>query len=217
MLLSKLKKHTAVAALLSISLPVTAQTIGEVGEDSVTVISPKKKVAEVKTAQIDDERFEVGIFTGMMSIEDFDTNVVNGFTVNYHINSRFMASFIYGKTGEANATFEENEGASFVADREQGLQFTGVTGSYKLFQGRSYLSKKLKFNSHIHFGLGVENVKFAGESYFGMAMGLNYKTVLTDWLTADVNFRDHIFNRDWLEESKTTHNLEYSLGLNILF
>ena len=220
MLNKNIRKSLIIASSLSVAAPVYSQTtIGEASEKDkqVTVITPKKQVPDIKTAQIDDEKFEFGVFIGLLSIEDFDTNTVNGFSVNYHINPRWLANFSYGQSGEANATFEEVLNENFVRDREDGFQFTSISAGYRLFSGRSYLNKNLKFNSHVYLGAGVESIDFAGESDIGAAFSMTYKVVLSDWLTSDLIFRDHIYQRDFLGDSKTTQNLELSWGLNVLF
>lgn len=196
----------------------SAQTIGNAGKKKVTVITPKKEINKVDSAQIDDERFEFGVFGGSLSIEDFDTVVLVGLSASYHINSRFMASLRYGQTSEARAAFERfNEGVDFVPESEDGFRYLALEGSFKLVESRSFLGKKRKYNSRLYIDLGVESIEFIDESEIGFSLGFNYKVVVTDWLTSNLIFKDHIVNRDFLGESKLTHNLEVSLGFNALF
>ncbi len=214
----KVIPHLISIAIAYFTPVVSAQTtIGEASGESVVAISPKKAVPEVKTAKIDSERFELGAYLGMLSIEDFDTVSVYGISLNYHINSRFLLAFNYGQSDEAESSFEEVLDADFLANREDGFQYTSISGGYKLFDGRSYLSKRRKYNSHIYVLTGVENVEFGGESNMGLVLGANYKVVFTDWLTADLAFKNHIVQREFLDEDKTTQNLEWVIGVNALF
>ena len=205
-------------SLILISLVAQAQTtIGEASGESVVAISPKKAVPEVKTAKIDSESFELGAYLGFLSIEDFDTVSLYGLAFNYHINSDFILAINLGQSEAAESSFEELLDSEFLPNRDDGFQYTSVAIGYKLFHGRSYLSKKLKFNSRLYVSGGLENVDFGGETNLGLVLGLTYKVVITDWLTGDLNFKDHIVQREFLDQDKTTQNIEFALGFNALF
>jgi outer membrane beta-barrel protein len=206
-----------VTVMVCFSSSVIAQTIGEVGKPQVTVIKPKKEPAEVKSAKIDDEKFELGAHFGLLSLADLNTVSVVGFSASYHINERWLASLAYGKSGAPRAQFEEVDGRDFVVNRDAGFQYLAAIGSYEVIEGRSFFGKNKKFNSHIYLDFGLENVDFMGESQVGAVLGVNYKLVFTDWLTGNLMFRDHIVDRTFLGESKLTQNIEMAFGFSALF
>lgn len=193
------------------------QTIGNMGNKQVTAIEPKKKVTKVNSAKIDTERFEVGVYGGFLSIEDFDSNALVGIDGSYHINAHFLVNIAYAKSDGARASFEEQEGGDFIQDRDEGFTYLSVGGSYNLFKGRSFIGAKRKYDSYLSIDGALENVTFAGESNIGFALGATYKTVLTDWLTSNLRFKNHIVQREFLGTSQLTQNLELSLGFNVLF
>ena len=213
---------TGLTVTLALSAPswVQAQTIGEASGKKITVITPKKEVEQVDSAQIDEERFEIGAFVGSLSVQEFDTVFLAGITGSFHINSRFMASLRYGQSNPVEASFERfNEGVNFVPDRDDGFRFVALEGSIKISETRSYLGKRdrYKYSSRLYFDLGIENVQFAGNDEIGFSLGLNYKVVVTDWLTANLIFKDHIVEREFLGEDKLSQNLEISIGFSGLF
>ncbi|PCK10009.1 MAG: outer membrane beta-barrel domain-containing protein [Alteromonadaceae bacterium] len=203
---------------LASSPNVTAQTIGDMNEDEqVNIIQPKKIPKEVKTARIDTEKYELGIHVGVISLSDFGTVSLIGISGSYHISSRWAAGVSYGQSGEPEASFEQALGRNFIPAREDGFKYLAVTGHYQIFHGRSFFAKGAKFNTHISLEFGLEDVDFLAQNEIGAVLGVNYKVVLTDWLTGNLMFKDHIVERSFLGEDKMTQNLEMSFGLNVMF
>ncbi|TQV82804.1 outer membrane beta-barrel domain-containing protein [Aliikangiella coralliicola] len=183
----------------------------------VKIIKPKKDVVTAKAAAIDTEKFELGLLAGFLAVEDFDSNLTQGINFTYHINQDFIVSLESAQSKVGRATFEDVVDGDFLRKSDETFKYTSVSAGYKLFHGRSFLSKESKYDSNIYFLLGVSEVKFAGNSETGLVIGTSYKTVLTDWLTWDLSIKDHVVNRDFLADDKRTHNIEMSLGLNLLF
>lgn len=199
------------------SLGGHAQTIGEAGKEPVTVIKPKKEVEDIHIAAIDTERFEVGAYVGLMSIADFNTVSVSGISASYHIHSKWAIVGLYGRSGDARASFEGEVGGSFVPKDERSFRYIALLGAYEFNRGRSFIGRKFKMNTHLYADFGLEKVSFATESPTGIVFGARYKLVITDWLTADLGMHDHFVKREFLGESKNTHNLELTLGVQGLF
>ena len=226
---SKLENHNmiktrAITTIISTLLFVTstsslAQTIGDAGKKDITTITPEKKAPKINSAKIDTERFELGVYTGFLSIENFDVNALIGLQGTFHINSRLMANVYYGQSDGARARFEREVGddSDFIANREDGFRYIAAGISYNLLNARSFSGSKRKYDSYISIDTAVESVDFAGETNIGLMIGTTYKTVVTDWFTVNINLKDHIVEREFLGESSLTQNLELSLGLNFLF
>ncbi len=195
------------------SLPLEAEET----DSSVTVIQPTKKVNKVTPLAIDTEKFELGLFLGMLSVEDFSTNPSQGISFTYHIDSKFIAQVDYGISDVGRATFEDVVDGDFLSDADEKFKYFQVLAGYQVFHGRSFLGSKKKYNSHLYAMAGIENVQFAENSEIGFVFGTNYKIVITDWLTWNINLRDHVFTRDFIANSKTTNNIEMTIGFNALF
>ncbi len=61
------------------------------------VIDPEVVRREVKEPKIDREDFEVGAFVGIMSIEDFGSDVVYGVSIAYHVTEGFFVEATVGQ------------------------------------------------------------------------------------------------------------------------
>lgn len=187
------------------------------GDRNANVIKPVERTSRIKPAAIDTEKFELGAYLGFLSVEDFNTNRVAGLSLNYHISVQFLAQINYGQSTVERATFEEVAEGNFLSNRDREFNYQSLSAGYNLLHGRSFLGAQRKFNSHVYLMAGAAQVSFAGQDNTGLVLGVNYKTVVTDWLTVNLDFRDLIVDREFLGNRKTTHNTELSLGVSALF
>jgi len=196
----------------------SAQTIGGLNNPKdEAIIEPEKQTQPVKAAKIDTEMFELGVSLGFLNVEDFNTNPVYGLSFTYHIDSKYIAQLHYGASDVDKATFEELAGSNFLRDSDREFKYFELTGGYKVLHGRSFLNSKTKLNSSIYLIAGLGQVQFADNSSTGFIFGASYRNVLTDWLTMNIDIRDHVMSRDFINDSKTTNNTEFVVGLNALF
>ncbi|MBX2858579.1 MAG: outer membrane beta-barrel domain-containing protein [Cellvibrionaceae bacterium] len=223
-----LPKNIALLILVSVASNSIAQnstnknTIGGINsdEDQEEIIEPEKKSTPVRSAQIDTEHFELGVFGGELNTEDFNSNPVFGISFSYHVTSNIMAQINQGSSDVDKATFEERDiidGDGFLAESDRTFTYRSILGGYRILSGRSFLGSRLKMSSSIYLLAGLGQVEFADNESTSYELAASYRTVVTDWLTVNLDLKDHIFNRDFLNDDKTTHNVEFSLGINALF
>lgn len=207
------------------SLHATAQRIGDINEveeesetdKSVRIIEPDKTVTTAQAAAIDTERFELGFYTGFLAVEDFNTNPIFGLSFAYHVAVDWLVMADYGVSQVSRASFEELSGGNFLAKADYDFETFSFIGGYRLLKGRSFFGKHAKFNSDIYALAGVGSVQFAGEDNVSLIFGASYRTVLTDWLTVNLDFKNHHVERNFLNDSKRTNNLGLTFGVNALF
>ena len=65
------------------------------------VIEPDVERREIEPARIDTEDFEVGIFAGQISVEDFGVNTVAGARFAYHVTEGFFTELAAGKAARS--------------------------------------------------------------------------------------------------------------------
>jgi hypothetical protein len=70
------------------------------------VIEPEVERRDIDPAEIDTEDFEVGIFAGQISVEDFGVNTVAGARFAYHITEGFFAELTAGQADTEPTSFE---------------------------------------------------------------------------------------------------------------
>ncbi|MCW8193622.1 outer membrane beta-barrel domain-containing protein [Proteobacteria bacterium 005FR1] len=173
-------------------------------------------VADDAVNPIGAGQLEVGPFTGILSVEDFGSEVLGGLELTYHLRDRWLLQASYGRSEMGRAAFESSR-RRFLSGGDRDFEYLAFTGAYRLIRGRSFLGSDSRFYSDIRLLAGPERVSFAGSDEWGINAGLSYRVAFSDRFTANVDFREHIVERDFIGDDKTTFNTELRLGLNMLF
>ncbi len=191
--------------------PPTAEGPGQ-------VIDPEVERREIKEPEIDSEDFETGAFVGIMSIEDFGSNVVYGARLAYHVTEGFFVEGSAGTTEGGQTSFEIlSGGAPLLSDTERQLTYYNLNLGYNILPGESFVGEGRAYNSSLYISAGLGSTRFAGDDRFTVNFGAGYRFLLTDSIAMHIDFRDHLFDIDLLGEEKTAHNLEGSLAVTIFF
>jgi len=186
--------------------------------DQPPVIEPEVERREITTAKIDTEDFEVGVFAGQMSVEDFGVNTVIGARFAYHITEGFFVELAAGQTDTEETSFERLSGAAqLLTDQERELSYYNVSLGYNIFPGESFIGRNRALSTALYVVGGVGKTEFAGDDRFTVNLGLGMRLMPTDWLAVHADLRDHIFDIDLLGQEKTAHNIEAHLGVTFFF
>ncbi|MBL4798464.1 MAG: outer membrane beta-barrel domain-containing protein [Oleispira sp.] len=203
--------------LITIVSPVLAED-GDVDIKPIIVVEPDNKQREAYEAQIDSEFFELGAYVGILAIEDFGSSTVLGLKASFHATEDFFLQANYGQAEAGASTaeyyFGEDE-ISIIKDRD--YRYYNLLVGYNLFPGETFVTQNLTFNSAFYLVAGAGNTEFADDNHFTITIGSGYRVILKDWLTVNVDFRDHSFENELGPKTKRTHNLEFSTGLTAFF
>jgi outer membrane beta-barrel protein len=187
-------------------------------DETAPVISPDLERRTISEADIDSEDFEVGAFAGIMSIEDFGSNVVFGARGAYHITEDFFAEAAIGRTKAGDTSYETlSGGAEVLTDSQRKLTYYNLSLGYNVLPGEAFIGKGHAFNSALYLIAGVGNTEFADDSHFTVNVGAGYRFLVNDWIALHLDFRDYIFKSDLLGSDKTTNNLEGTVGVSFFF
>ncbi len=206
-------------ALLTSAEHVSAQTeSGDQNPGLDRVISPDTKRREIRQAEVDTEDFEIGIFYGVMNVEDFGTNGVGGLRLAYHITEDFFMEANYGITTTRETSFEKLSGSTVIlTDDQRDLSYYNLSLGYNLFPGEIFISDKYAFNSNFYIIAGAGNTNFADEEHFTYNLGIGFRLYATDWIAIHLDVRDHVFEHDLLGEDQVINNLEAHAGITFFF
>ena len=211
-----------VGALLLIATPLHAAEPTETDKTEAElkpVIQPEVARQEFDEARIDTEDFEVGVFLGMYSTEDFGTNAVYGARLIYHITERLFVEGAIGQSQTERTGWEDllnPGGAGILSDDGRTLTYYTANIGFNLLPGEAFMTQNVTYNTALYVVAGVGSTNFDDSDRFTLNFGLGYSLLLTDYLSVHVDFRDYIFNME-LPEDKTTQNLELSASLNYFF
>jgi outer membrane beta-barrel protein len=182
------------------------------------VIDPEVERREIKEPAIDTEDFEIGAFAGVMSIEDFGSDLVYGIRLAYHVTEGFFVEGTAGRTEAGLTSFEIlSGGAPILSDDEREYTYYNLNVGYNILPGEAFIGEARAYNNSLYLIAGLGSTRFAGDDRFTVNFGFGYRFILTDSVSLRLDFRDHLYDIDLLGEEKTVHNLEGTLGLSVFF
>jgi outer membrane beta-barrel protein len=182
------------------------------------VIEPDVERRAITVPKIRKSDFEVGIFAGELSVEDFGVNTVSGATLAYHLTEKFFLQLDAGRTTAGLTSFERLSGAAqLLTDSEREYSYYNVSLGYNIFPGEHFIGKNRAMNTATYVIGGVGKTTFAGDDRFTINVGMGMRLMPLDWLAIHGDIRDHIFDIDLLGQEKTSHNLEATLGVTFFF
>ena len=186
--------------------------------DTEQVIKPQVKRTNVSEPRIDAEDFEVGVFGGMMSVEDFGVNPVFGIRTAYHISEDFFVEAAVGQSKTTKTSYERLSGAAeLITSDERLLRYYNLSVGYNLLPGELFIKGKYAFNTALYIIGGIGSTHFAGNDRFTLSIGSGYRFLATDWLAIHGDLRDLIFDMDLFGKNQITNNIEMSLGATVFF
>ncbi len=186
--------------------------------DPEQVIDPDIARREIKEPAIDVEDFEIGGFAGIMSIEDFGTNLVYGIRLAYHITEGLFVEGSLGQTEAGLTSFEVlSGGAPLLSDSDRQYTYYNLNLGYNILPGEVFIGELRAYNTSLYLVAGLGSTRFAGDDRFTVNLGAGYRFLLTDSVALHIDFRDHLFDIDLLGEEKTVHNLEGHFGVTVFF
>ena len=187
-------------------------------EEPGQVIDPQVERREIKEPKIDREDFEVGAYAGIMSIEDFGSDLVYGVRLAYHITEGFFMEATVGQTEGGQTSFEVlSGGAELITDSERRMTYYNLNVGYNIMPGEVFFGEGRAFNTQLYLIAGLGSTTFAGDDRFTVNFGAGYRFLLTDAVAMHLDFRDHLFDIDVIGEEKTAHNIEAHLGVTVFF
>jgi outer membrane beta-barrel protein len=168
--------------------------------------------------QLDSEDFEIGISTGIINMADFGSSNVLRLRLAYHVTEDFFMSADYGQAALQITSFERLSGATQLLSSDQrDVTFYNASIGYKLFPAEMFVGSTYAFYGNGYISVGAGNFHFADENHASYAIGAGLQLFATDWLSLQIDLRDHLFEHDLLGETLSTHNLEATIGVSAFF
>ncbi|MGI9261080.1 MAG: outer membrane beta-barrel domain-containing protein, partial [Woeseiaceae bacterium] len=136
------------------------------------VIDPEVERREIKEPAIDTEDFEIGAFAGVMSIEDFGSDLVYGLRLAYHVTEGFFVEGTVGQTEAGLTSFEIlSGGAPILSDSERDYTYYNLNVGYNVLPGEAFIGDARAFNNSLYLIAGLGSTRFAGDDRFSVNFG----------------------------------------------
>ena len=180
------------------------------------VIDPQVERREIKEPAIDREDFEVGVFAGIMNVEDFGSDTVIGVRLAYHVTEGFFVEATAGQSEAGLTSFERLSGGARLFD-DRDVTYYNLNVGYNVLPGEVFIGEGRAYNTNFYLVAGLGSTRFADDDRFTVNFGAGFRFLLTDSVAIHVDFRDHLFDSDVLGDEKTVHNLEGTVGVTMFF
>jgi outer membrane beta-barrel protein len=210
---------TLVFGCLFLAQNVIAQPSSTESDNPVLnkIITPDLDRREITEDQLDSEDWEIGIYGGVLSIEDFGSGSVVGARVAYHMTEDFVIELNYGQTEAKESSIEVlGGGIQLLSDNERDYSYYNVSVVYNILPGEVFIGKNTAYNTAFYLVLGAGNTTFNENDYFTVSFGGGLRFYLTDSIALHATVKDHLFDNDIIED-KTTNNIEGTLGISMYF
>ncbi len=193
-------------------------TGGASSNEAEPVIKPDLERRQLGINKIDTENFELGLFYGLQTIQDFGANDLFGIRGAYHATEDVFLEFTYGESRGGKTTYERiSGGAPLLSKKEREYRFYSLDVGWNILPGEVFLWDAFHFTSALYLVAGVGSTSFGGDDWFTVNVGAGYRILFTDYFAVHVDARDYLFDRNLFGFEETTNNLEFSLGMSFFF
>jgi outer membrane beta-barrel protein len=210
--------RAAILISACLALPTLAQDETLPAEQNTPrVIEPDVQRRSIDVSKIDTEDFEVTGFVGVMSIEDFESDLVYGARLAYHINDIFFAEASYGSTEAGRTSFEKLQPNADLLGNDRDFSYYDLSLGYNILPGEVFFGSDRAFNSSLYLIGGLGSTDFASDNHFTINFGFGIKFLPTDYIAIRLDARDYLMDIEITGEDKTTHNLQGTLNVSWYF
>ena len=208
-------KAVLAIALAATTLGALAQSTPPRNNDQVVI--PQVDRRDIEKPKFPSNDFEVGLFTGSYSTQNFGSSWVYGARIGYHITEDFFVEGVYGQTKVSDELFRQIlPGGIFLQDTEK-LAYYNLSIGYNLFPGEIFIGGRRARPSQFYLVAGFGSTKFVDQKKPTFNAGFGYRVYLADWVALQLDLRDHIFSLDLLGKRENTQNIELTGGLTFYF
>lgn len=200
------------------SIPAAEQTPVTGASNDRPVIEPQVERREIRRPRIDTEDFELGVYGGILSIEDFESNAVYGARLAYHLTEDFFLEATLGRSQAGRTSYEKLSGsAQLLSGSERDYTYYALSAGWNALPGEIFVGRNRAYNTAFYLVAGIGSTRFAGDDRFTVSGGFGYRVLPSDRIAVHIDMRDHVYDIDLLGKKKIVNNLEAHLGLSFFF
>ncbi|MFK7732226.1 MAG: outer membrane beta-barrel domain-containing protein [Pseudomonadales bacterium] len=181
-------------------------------------VDPDLERQQIDIDAIDSEDFEIGVYAGVLSIEDFGSDTVVGVRAAYHVTETVFMEAAYGMSEAGETSFEVLSGsAQLLSDDERDFKYYNASVGLNILPGETFIGSRWAFNTALYVIGGIGSTEFANDERFTINFGAGYRLLFNDWFAMHLDVRDHVFDSDIIGTEKTVHNIELTAGFSVFF
>lgn len=208
---------SVVAAAPTGSTPAGPTTGAPAQAAAPSVVEPQVARRDLKLPNYPSRDFEIGLFAGTYSTQNFGTSGVSGVRLGYHITEDFFVTAQYGSTKVSDESFRQILPGGIFVNRTETLKYYTLAMGYNLLPGEVFFGRSNAKLSQGYVLAGAGTTDFAGQRKQTIDIGFGLRLLWNQRFALQAEVRDHMFSLDLLGRRETTHNPELTFGLTVLF
>lgn len=211
-------RHRVLASLLLAAVPGLAwcQAASPAKADDQVVV-PQVDRRDVKLPRFPSKDFEIGLFGGTYSTQNFGSSAVTGVRLGYHITEDVFVEGAYGQTKVSDELFRQVLPGGIFVDQTEKLTYYNLSAGYNLLPGEVFFGRNIAKASAFYLIGGIGSTKFVDKKQQTFNIGFGTRLLFTDWFAVQFDVRDHFFAQDILGKRTNTQNPEITLGVTVFF
>ncbi len=200
-------------ALLSLLAALPARA----ADPANAVVVPQVDRRDIQLPKFPSSDFEVGLYGGVYSTQNFGSSFAGGVRLGYHINEDFFVEGSAGRTKVSDAAFRRIlPGGIFTGDTET-LIYSNFNVGMNVLPGEVFFGGSRAMPSQVFLLAGGGTTRFNGQRMQTFDLGVGVKVYVADWFAVRMDMRDNVYTLDLLGKRDSTHNVELNAGLSFLF
>jgi outer membrane beta-barrel protein len=181
------------------------------------VITPEVDRRDIKMPRFPSNDFEIGVFAGTYSTQNFGTSAVGGLRAGYHITEDIFVEGVIAQTKVSDEDFRQVLPSGIFTTPKQKLSYYNLSVGYNILPGETFIGAKRAKATALYLIAGVGSTRFVEQRRQTFNIGMGNRLFLTDRAALQIDLRDHIFSLDLLGKRKNTQNLELTGGFTYFF
>lgn len=207
-------RHTLVALTAAAVASLAAPTAHAADEP---VVQPQVDRRDIKLPKFPSNDFEVSLFGGIYSTQNFGSSPAWGGRLAYHITEDFFVEASAGTTRVSDEAFRRILPGGIFTDDTETLVYSNFNVGMNVLPGEVFIGRNVAMPSQVFIVAGGGTTRFNGQRMSTFDVGVGVKVYLSDSWALRVDMRDNIFKLDLLGKTDMTHNVELNAGLSFLF
>lgn len=182
------------------------------------VIQPQIDRRAITVPRIDVDDIEIGVFLGILSIENFGAKAVTGVRLAYHVTENLFVEGAYGSSTVSDEFYRDRAfPITGFQQAEEELTYYNISLGFNVLPGEIFIGKNWAMASAFYVIGGIGTTSFAQEKFPTFNFGVGYRILVNDWFALHFDMRDHVFDSDLLGKNQRTNNFETHIGATVFF
>lgn len=210
-------RTTIAVLLLAAATAAQAQQGPQSPAPNEQVVVPDIARRDVRPPRFPSNDFEVGLFAGSYSTQNFGASAVAGLKLGYHVTEDIFIQAAYAQTRVSDDAFRRILPGGVFPNEKETLKYYNLSAGYNILPGEVFIGSRHAKASALYVIAGVGSTRLVEQRRQTVNFGLGTRVLLADWVSLQVDVRDHVFSLDLLGKREHTHNLELTAGASVYF